>query len=111
VPLVFIAPPVILVLVLAVPIAYRYLWPVRVKRPRWFLGITVSLGLLITVLAVGWFASVLTGSGTAGASATDAAASNKALQSVLWNRFLVAALFSVVLEYLLCRITQTLMDM
>jgi hypothetical protein len=107
---VFVAPLLILTLVLAVPIAYRYLWPVRIKRPRLFLGITVPMGLLIAVVAVGWFASVLVATATAGASGAEAAASHKAFESVLWNRFLVAALFSVVLQYLLCRITQTIMD-
>jgi len=109
--LVFTAPILILGLVLAVPIAYRYFWPIKIKRPRVFLSITIPLGVVIAVVAVGWFASVLIGIGFAGASPGEAAASHQALVSVLWNRFLVAALFAVVLEYLLCRITQTIMDM
>jgi len=107
---VFAAPLLILVVVLAVPIAYRYWWPVKIKRPRLFLVITLAMGLLITAVAVAWFSSVLAGSGIAGASPAGAAGS-KAIESVLWNRFLVAAVFATVVEYLLCRITQTIMDL
>ena len=106
----FAAPVVILVPVLAVPIAYRYLWPITIKRPRLFLVITLAMGLVITGAAIFWFFSFLIGLGVAGASPQTAAAS-AALESVLRNRLLVAAVFAVVLEYLLCRITQTIMAM
>ena len=107
--LLFLAVPlIILVLVLAVPIAYRYLWPITIKRPRLFLAITLAMGLVIAGAAIFWVFSVLTGIGVAGASPQTAAAS-AAVESVLRNRLLVAAVFAVVLEYLLCRITQTIM--
>ena len=106
----FAAPVVILVPVLAVPIAYRYLWPITIKRPRLFLVITLAMGLVIAAAAIFWFFSFLIGPGVAGASPKTAAAS-AALESVLRNRLLVAAVFAVVLEYLLCRITQTIMGM
>ena len=102
------APLVILLLVLAVPIAYRYLWPITIKRPRLFLAITVAIGLVIAGAAIFWVFSILTGIGVAGAS-PQTTASGAALDAVLRNRLLVAAVFTVVLEYLLCRITQTIM--
>jgi hypothetical protein len=102
------APLLILALVLAVPVAYRYLWPIRIDRPRLFLVITLTMGVVIAGIAIFWFFGVLTGSGATGASARTAA-SDAALETVLRNRLLVAAVFSVVIEYLLCRITQTIM--
>ena len=104
-----IAPLVILGLVLTVPIAYRYLWPVKIKRGRLFLLITLPMGLIVAAVAIFWFFSVLAGAGITGAS-PGTAASNSALQSVLRNRLLVGAVFASLVEYLLCRITQTIMD-
>jgi hypothetical protein len=104
------APVVILALVLAVPVAYRYLWPVRINRPRLFLMITLAMGLVIAAAAIFWFFSALMGVGIAGASARTAV-SNAALESVLRNRLMVAAVFATLVEYLLCRITQTIMGM
>jgi hypothetical protein len=106
--LLFAAPLMILVLVLAVPVAYRFLWPVKIDRPRLFLMITLAMGLVIAAAAIFWFFSVLTGVGIAGAS-PPTAVSNPALESVLRNRLLVAAVFATLVEYLLCRITQTIM--
>ena len=106
--LLFAAPVVILVLVLAVPVAYRYFWPIRIDRPRLFLAITLAMGLVIAAVAISWFFSVPAGAGVTGAS-PQTAASNPAFESVLRNRLLVAAVFAVVIEYLLCRITQTIM--
>jgi hypothetical protein len=107
--LLFAAPVVILALVLAVPIAYRYLWPIKISRPRLFLMITLAMGLVISAFAIFWFFSVLTGVGIARAS-PQTALSNPALESVLRDRLLVAAAFAALVEYLLCRITQTIMD-
>ncbi len=104
------APVVILVLVLAVPIAYRYLWPVTVTRPRLFLGITLATGLIIAALSIAWVFSALAGVGITGASA-GTAASQAAFETVMRNRLMVAAVFAVVIEYLLCRITQTIMGL
>jgi hypothetical protein len=101
------APVVILVLVLAVPVAYRYLWPIKINRPQLFLVITLAMGLVIAGVAIFWFLSVLAGVGITGASSQTA--SNAAFESVLRNRLLVAAVFAVLVEYLLCRITQTVM--
>jgi hypothetical protein len=106
--LLFAAPIVILVFVLAVPVAYRYLWPIRVDRPRLFLVITLAMGLVIAAAAIYWFFSVLIGTGVAHAS-SQTAASSAAFESILLKRLLVAAVFAALLEYLLCRITQTVM--
>ena len=106
--LLLIAPLVILGLVLSVPIAYRYLWPVKIKRGRLFLLIALAMGLVVAAVAIFWFFSVLVGTGVTGAS-SQTAASNAAFESVLRNRLLVAAVFALVIEYLLCRITQTIM--
>ena len=106
--LLFAAPVVILVLVLAVPVAYRYLWPIRINRPRAFLIVTLAMGLFIAGAAIFWFLSVLQGVGISGVSA-QSGASSAAVEAVLRNRLLVAAVFSVLTEYLLCRITQTIM--
>jgi len=105
----FVAPIVILVLVLAVPIAYRHLWPITIKRPKLFLVITVTSGLVISAVAIFWLLNLPVGIGITSASrATDA--SQTALEAVLRNRLLVASVFAVVVEYLVCRITQTIMD-
>ena len=105
----FAAPVVILGFVLAVPIAYRYLWPVKVKRPQLFLVITLVLGLAVAGVAIFWFFTVLMGIGISGASPRTAAA-DAAFRSVIRNRLLVAAVLAALIEYLLCRITQTIMD-
>ena len=108
--LIFTAPIGILALVLAVPVAYRHLWPLSIKRPKLFLRITLTIGVAVAVVAITWFLNVLVGVGISGAShATDAA--NGAFEVVLRNRLLVAAVFAVLVEYLMCRITQTIMDM
>jgi hypothetical protein len=107
--LIFAAPIGILALVLAVPVAYRYLWPFSIKRPKLFLRITLTIGVAVAVVAITWFLNVLVGIGITGASRA-ADASNVALEVVLRNRFMVAAVFSVLVEYLMCRITQTIMD-
>lgn len=107
--LTFAAPIVILGLVLPVPIAYRYWWPVKVKRPRLFLVITLLLGLIVAGVAIFWFFSVLAGIGISGASPRSAPA-DAAVESVLRNRLLVTAALAMLFEYLLCRITQTIMD-
>ena len=107
--LIFAAPILILGLVLAVPIAYRYFWPIKVKRPRLFLRITLATGLVVAGVAIYWFLGALIGIGVTHASPQTAAA-NAAFESVLRNRLLVAAVFAVLTEYLLCRITQTIMD-
>ena len=106
-PLMLLAPIVILALVLCVPVAYRYLWPIQVERPKLFLVITLTTGLLVAVVAIFWFFSVLVGAGVAAGSPT--AASSAAFESVLRNRLLVAAVLAAVVEYLLCRITHTIM--
>jgi hypothetical protein len=105
----FAAPLAILAPVLMVPIAYRYLWPVKLKRPGLFLAITLTIGLVVAGIAIFWFFSGFTGVGIAGASPRTAA-SNRVFESVVRNRLLVAVVFAALIEYLLCRITQTIMD-
>jgi hypothetical protein len=107
--LVFAAPIVILVLVLVVPVAYRYLWPITIKRPKVFLLITLPIGLLVAGVAGFWLLNLPVHIGMTGAS-RDTDASRAALEAVLRNRLLVAAVFAVVVEYLVCRITQTITD-
>ena len=104
--LLFAAPVVILVLVLAVPVAYRYLWPIKIDRPKLFLVITLAMGLVIAAAAIYWFFIVLLGIGVTDASSQTAAA-HAAFESILRKRLLVATVFAVLTEYLLCRITQT----
>ena len=94
---VFAGPVAILVLVLAVPIAYRYLWPITIKRPKLFLRITLTTAVVIAAAAIFWFLNLPVGLGTA-------------VEAVVRNRLLVAAVFAVLVEYLVCRIAQTLMD-
>jgi len=106
--LLFAAPVVILVPVLAVPVAYRYLWPIKIERPRLFLVITLAMGLVIAGAAIYWFFSVLMGTGVTDAS-SQTAASHAAFESILRKRLLVATVFAALIEYLLCRITQTVM--
>lgn len=107
---VFTGPVAILVLVLSVPIAYRYLWPITIKRPRLFLQVTLTIGLVIAGVAIFWFFNLPVGLGFAGTSrATDASAA--AVEAVLRNRLLVASVFAVLIEYLVCRIAQTVMDL
>lgn len=107
--LVFAGPVAILVLVLAVPIAYRYLWPITIKRPKLFLQVTLTIGLVIAGVAIFWFLNLPVGLGFSATSrATDA--SRAAFEVVLRNRLVVAAVFAVLLEYLVCRIAQTVMD-
>lgn len=108
--LIFAAPILILVLVLAVPIAYRYFWPIKVKRPRLFLRITLATGLVVAGVAIYWFLGALIGIGVTRAAPPQTAAANAAFEAVLRNRLLVGAVFGVLTEYLLCRITQTIMD-
>jgi hypothetical protein len=103
------APLVILGFVVTVPIVFRYWWPIKLKRPRLFLLITLALGLLVAAIAIFWFYSALMGVGIAGSSPRTAA-SNAAVEVMLRNRLLVAAVFAALVEYLLCRITQTIMD-
>ncbi len=105
----FVAPNLILVLVLAVPIAYRHLWPVKLKRPRLFLMITLTMAVVIAAVATSWFFGPLISLGISGHS-VRVAVSSPSLEAVLRNRLLVAAVFAVLVEYLLCRITQTLME-
>ncbi len=104
------APVAILLLVLSVPVAYRYLWPVTVKHPRLFLAITLATGFVIAAVSIAWALGALAGVGIAGASA-GTAASQAAFEAVMRNRLKVAAVFAVVIEYLLCRITQTMMGL
>ncbi len=104
----FAAPVVILVLVLAVPVAYRHLWPIKLKRPRLFLAITLTMALVIAAVAIWWFFGPLMSVGISGTSMRGA--SSPSLESVLRNRLLVAAVCAAVVEYLLCRITQTVID-
>lgn len=106
---VFAGPVAILVLVLAVPLAYRQLWPITIKRPKLFLRITLTIGVVIAAVAIFWFLNVPGGLGITGTSrATDA--SHAAVETVVRNRLLVASVFAVLVEYLVCRIAQTVTD-
>ena len=103
------APIAILAPSLAVAVAYCYLWPVKVKRPRLFLTITLATGLVVAGIAIFWFFSAFIGVEIAAASPRSVAL-NTAFEIVVRNRLLVAVVFAALVEYLLCRITQTIMD-
>ena len=100
---VFAGPVAIVVLVLAVPLAYRQLWPITIKRPKLFLRITLTIGLVIAAVAILWFLNVPVGLGITGTS-------RAAVEAVVRNRLLVACVFAVLVEYLVCRIAQTVTD-
>ena len=103
-----IAPVMILALVLAVPLAYRRFWPVRPTPSKSFLVVTLILGVVVAAAATGWVVQGLSGRLLTRA-ATGTAAADAALRQVLRNRLLLAAALGVVVEYLLCRITHTVM--
>jgi len=67
------------------------------------------MGLVVAGIAIFWFFSAFVGVGIAGAP-PGSAASNTAFEIAVRNRLLVAAVFAALVEYLLCRITQTIMD-
>lgn len=97
----------IVVLVLAVPAAYRRFWPITIKRPKPFLVLTFTLGLAVAAVAVFWVFDAFVGVGIAGGPSGSATSVDFAL--VLRNRLLVAAALSVIVQYLLCRITHTVL--
>jgi hypothetical protein len=65
------APIVILGLVMTVPVAYRYLWPIKLERPRLFLVITLTTGLIVAGVATVWFFSAFAGVGMTGRVGAD----------------------------------------
>jgi hypothetical protein len=105
--LVLAAPIAIFGLVLSVPVAYRYLWPIELERPKPFMVIALGMGLIVAAVAVVWFFAAFIGGGSAGPSRTGG--SSAAFEAVVRNRLLVAAVLGALVEYLLCRITHTIM--
>ena len=101
----FIAPLVFIALALAIPILYRRLFPLKPKRPRLFLGITVVASFVVAAITFVWFVQILAGIGIAQATPAQAAHSQAALEAALHKRFLTAVSFTVLGTYLVCRIT------
>jgi hypothetical protein len=95
----------ILVLTLAIPLAFRYLWPGGVARPPLFLVVTLTLALVVAAIAISWFSQILVGIGIAGPSTTTAD-SGALFEARLRNRFFTASVCAVVAQYWLCRATQ-----
>jgi len=104
-PFVLLAPVVILALTLTTPFAYRFVWPRTVTRSGAFFGITLSVGLIIAIVAIFWFLAVLNGVGISRPSGATAAASAR-FESVMRFRFGIAAVLAVLAQYLVCRFTQ-----
>ena len=101
------APIAIFGLVLSVPVAYRYLWPIKLERPKPFMVITLGMALIVAAVAIFWFFAAFIGAGPAGSSRTGG--SSGAFEAVVRNRLVVAAVLGALVEYLLCRITHTIM--
>lgn len=95
----------ILLLTLAVPFAFRYLWPGGVARPPLFLVVTVTLALVVAAIAISWFAQLLTGVGIAGPSA-NTTEGGALFEARLRHRFFSASVCAVVAQYWFCRGTQ-----
>jgi hypothetical protein len=102
---VFIAPLALVALALAVPIWYRRVFPLKPKRPKVFLGITVATSLIVAIIATVWFLQIFAGVGFAHATPERASYSQAVLEATLLKRFLIAAIFTVLGGYLACRIT------
>jgi hypothetical protein len=92
-------------LTLAIPFAFRYLWPGGVARPQLFLVVTLTLALVVAAIAISWFSQILVGIGIAGPS-THPLDSSALFEGRLRNRFLTASVCAVVAQYWLCRATQ-----
>ena len=95
----------IFVLTLAVPLAFRSLWPGGVARPPLFLVITLTLALVVAAIAISWFSQILVGIGIARPS-TSTLDSSALFEARLRNRFFAASVCAVVAQYWLCRATQ-----
>jgi len=95
----------ILLLTLAVPFAFRSLWPGGVARPPLFLVVTLTLALIVAAIAISWFAQILTGIGIAGPSA-NSLGGGALFEARMRNRFFSAAVCAVVAQYWCCRGTQ-----
>lgn len=101
-------PAAILVLTLLVPFAYCYTWPGGLARPSIFLVVTLTLALIVAAISIFWFPQALVGVGISGASASTDAGS-ALFEARLRTRFIIAALVTVLVQYLICRATQTLL--
>jgi hypothetical protein len=95
----------ILVLTLAVPFAFRSLWPGGVARPPLFLVVTLTLALIVAAIAISWFSQTLSGIGIARPS-TNTVDSSALFEARLRNRFFSASVCAVLAQYWLCRATQ-----
>jgi hypothetical protein len=103
---VLIAPLVILVSILAVPFAYRYLWPGGVTRPSLFFILSLTVALIVAAVAIFWFAQALIGIGIAKPSAATAATSARS-EALLRMRLVFALTSSILAQYIVCYVTQT----
>lgn len=101
--------PAILALTLVVPFAFRRLWPGGVARPRLFLRVTLVLGVIVAGVAIVWFAQILAGIRISGASPRSAEIHARA-EAVIRNRFLTASICAALVQYWLCRGTQSILS-
>jgi len=104
-PFVLIAPVLILLATLAVPFVYRSVWPGGVARPAPYFAVTVTLAIIIAVVAIAWFAQALIGIGISRPSPATAASSARA-ESMLRGRLITAGTVAVVIQYIVCYLTQ-----
>jgi hypothetical protein len=102
-----VTPAFILVLAVAVPFVYTYVWPRGVVRVPLFLVITVVLALITGACLLVWFLQGLVGVGITRAGAATAARS-EVIEAQLRVRFIEAIAAVVVLEFLVCRGIQML---
>lgn len=98
-------PLVILVCTLAVPFAYRFLWPRRVARTSRFFIVSLTVALIVAAAAIVWFSQILIGIGIAKPSPATAAASARVVH-LLRMRLAVALTFSILAQYGVCYLTQ-----
>ena len=101
-------PLVILACTLAVPFAYRFLWPGAVARSSRFFIVSLTVALIVAAAAIFWFSQVLIGIGIARPLPATAADSARVVH-LLRMRLAVALTFSILAEYGVCYFTQALL--
>ena len=101
-------PLVILLCTLAVPFAYRFLWPGGVARSSRFFIVSLTVALIVAAAAIIWFSQILIGIGIAKPSPATAAV-NARVVHLLRMRLAVALTFSVLAQYGVCYVTQVLL--
>jgi hypothetical protein len=104
-PLLLVAPLLLLLATLAVPFAYRFLWPTGVVRPTVFFAVTLCLGILVAAAALFGIADFYVGIGISRPSPSTAAASAR-VESMFRVRLVTVVALAVAAQYILCYLTQ-----